>query len=191
MTKLDAVNEMLEACGEPPVTALETGEATDAGEAERILDRETTRVLERGWACNTLLEKEYTPSGGAITLTDVLTFWPMEYETRQLSMRNGALYNNTDDTATFTDSVKLNVIKTITFTYLPNMLARYIVAEAAIRFQRYLKMGTVDDAILSQHRDWAKARALKEDQDQRRENVHDSTDGVRVRGYRQRGAWYA
>ena len=49
---LEAVNEMLEAIGEPNVTTYTTGDGSDAAEAEYILLRETKRILERGWACN-------------------------------------------------------------------------------------------------------------------------------------------
>lgn len=78
MTKLDAVNEMLEALGEPPVSALETGLATDAGEAETILDRTSKRIQAQGWVQNTNAREKVTltqsdvkigATGGAGTFT--------------------------------------------------------------------------------------------------------------------------
>lgn len=53
MTKLEAVNEVLQAVGEGPVEELDTGGDTVIADAERILDQESRRVQSRGWAANT------------------------------------------------------------------------------------------------------------------------------------------
>jgi len=74
MITLEAVNEMLEAIGEPPVTTYTIGDGSDAAEAATILARETKRVLEKGWACNTdvdiaipLPDRRFTFSAAAPT----------------------------------------------------------------------------------------------------------------------------
>ena len=53
MTTLEAVNRILAAIGEPPVTALDTGGTTEQAEAETFLDRSRREVLSVGWYCNT------------------------------------------------------------------------------------------------------------------------------------------
>lgn len=50
MTILEAVNEMLEWIGQPPVTAITAG--TDEYEAQTTLTRKTRDVLKRGWFVN-------------------------------------------------------------------------------------------------------------------------------------------
>ncbi len=52
MTKLEAVNEVLEALGEPPVTALDTSGTSLEAQAENTLDRIVTRIQKRPWAIN-------------------------------------------------------------------------------------------------------------------------------------------
>jgi len=52
-SRLDAVNEILEALGEPPVDMLDTGGSSIVAEAETVLDRETRRIQKRGWYVNT------------------------------------------------------------------------------------------------------------------------------------------
>lgn len=76
MTKLEAINEMLEWIGQPPVTALDTGGTTDEAEAENTLDRISQKVQQRGWYWNTELDVDYfvadvkiAVSGGAGTFT--------------------------------------------------------------------------------------------------------------------------
>lgn len=52
MTTLEAVNEILEALGEPPVSALDTGGSSIEGEAETMLNRVNRRVQQGGWVWN-------------------------------------------------------------------------------------------------------------------------------------------
>lgn len=65
MTTLEAVNELLQATGQPAVSATTaTGtfptktydNATDQGEAELYLDRECKKILNKGWYQNTVTE---------------------------------------------------------------------------------------------------------------------------------------
>ncbi len=53
MTKLEAINEMLEAIGEYPVSALDTGGDTIEAMAENTLDRYDQRIQANGWHENT------------------------------------------------------------------------------------------------------------------------------------------
>jgi hypothetical protein len=76
VTTLEAVNEMLEAIQQPPVTALDTGGNSDEGEAESILDRESRRIQQRGWYANTedntafgVPDTKIAVSGGAGTFS--------------------------------------------------------------------------------------------------------------------------
>lgn len=79
MLKLDAVNICIKALGDPAVSALQTGQATDAGEAETYLDDQLKIVLRNGGhgtACNVREEilfelptQTITASGGSGTFT--------------------------------------------------------------------------------------------------------------------------
>lgn len=79
MLKLDAVNICIKALGDPDVTALDTGGTSDAGEAEKEIDRQLKIVLRGkgyGTAANvreeielTLPDTTVTASGGSGTFT--------------------------------------------------------------------------------------------------------------------------
>lgn len=84
MTKLEAINEMLESLGEPAASALDTGGTSIEAEAETIYDREKRRVLGRGpgfqvneytiipgWACNG--EEDIDLNFASVSLTGTIT----------------------------------------------------------------------------------------------------------------------
>lgn len=52
MTTLEAVNAILEVIGESPVSTLDTGGTSEAGEAETFLDRSRKDILALGWSFN-------------------------------------------------------------------------------------------------------------------------------------------
>ena len=71
LSMLDAVNAMLESIGMAHTSALDTGGFTEAGDAERILDREHKLVLLEGHYGNRVI-RTYTAASNKITLTNVL-----------------------------------------------------------------------------------------------------------------------
>lgn len=198
MTTLAAVNEILEAIGQPPVAALDTGGTSEEAEAETFLDRYNKRVQRSGpgiasslrltgWPSNTDPDKTFTPSSGTIAMTDVLQFQPIKASSSlKLTTRNGNLYNVEDATATFTADINLAVVELQTFTDLPERLAEYIVATASLHFQRYKKRGTTDDALLRDKLARARAEAHREAQETHPVNVVESNSIIDVKGRRSR-----
>ena len=272
LTTLQAVNEILEGIGEPPVTALDTGNTSDEAEAETFLDRFDKRVQTTGWAQNTEYDVELhfasvtltgTIAAGATTFTkgervtqttsgavgiitaaytnpntsyvicpldgsaafdgtniitgavsakvtattsDVATNTSGVIEVEQdvltiknpsdpnAVIRNGRLYdvdnddNNTGGTATFDDSVYVDLVRLVTFTELSDPLQAYIVATAAYHFQRYKKRGELDDKVLGQNMIAAKVDANRENRILlgQRANVLMTPGARRIRGNRSR-----
>lgn len=68
-TTLEAVNEILEAIGEPPVSALDTGGTSEEAEAETYLDRASERIQRMGWFANTIEDVELTFASVKLTGT--------------------------------------------------------------------------------------------------------------------------
>lgn len=115
-TQLQAVSEILEALGEPPVTSLDTGGTSLEGEAETFLDRWRRRVLADGpgvqvnesvllaggWATNT--EEDVDLNFASVSLTGTIstgTFTKGERVTQATSGAVGLIvdaYTTTDTT---------------------------------------------------------------------------------------------
>lgn len=76
MQRLDAVNRILRGLGDPPVSALDTGNNSDAGEAETFLNESDKQIQTQGWAPNyqtnitiALPDTALTATGGTGTFT--------------------------------------------------------------------------------------------------------------------------
>ena len=190
-TKLQAINEMVESLGEPPFTALDTGSATTAGDAEGILDRISERIqAERYWHFNTDDEEEFTVDGSdQVVLSSIIRIeLHPRSNTLHVSIRGDLLWNSKTQTNLFPDETTIVLLtwRLVTFTDLPLLVATYIIKAAAIRFQRYRKRGRVDDAITRQEMIQARTEAIKENTRLlgNRVNVLDNIHTEAVHGYR-------
>lgn len=141
LTKLEAVNHVLDAIGEDPVSSLSSG-LPDAEKAERALDRVSKEVQTTGWHCNT--EKSYRlapdASGKIFLSSTVLTIdtvgrsaiynvVPKEHEGKR------ALYNVVKQTFAFTTPLYCDIVFFLDFESLTPALQMYIAAKAAREFQ--------------------------------------------------------
>jgi len=259
MTTLEAVNEILSGLGQPPVTALDTGTTSEAGEAEAYLNRSTRRIQRDGWSFNrlkqitlSLPDRTVSCSGGSGTFTygevvtqttsgatgtfyyeesgkvylkvlagtfdgthaltggtsgatratttataaittakhavaaNVLTIKAWSYSTGQMVMNSGFLYDTINNTYTFSVELVVDQVVAFSFANVPEYMHEYIVADAAVQYQRYKRRGMVDDQMLIQELSAARTKARRSDQDVCPTNVLDTADADRARGYRSR-----
>lgn len=158
MTKLDAVNELLEAIGLKPVTALDTGNFSEAGDAERTLDRESRRVQMRGFYGNQIKSKAYVASGSLITpAADVIAIksaGPTQHRNFALREQSGTMraYDLDADTFTITGTIYLDITVEIPFADAPPDIQDAIVADAKQKFQRRFRANPEADQALAEER---------------------------------------
>ena len=139
-TFLEAVNTVLSAIGELPVTTYTSTGNADVEAAVAILNEVSKEVQTEGWHFNTEKDVTYTPVASQITLpTNVFWVEPSMKSSDRLTMRNGKLYNLSSQTYTFTSDIDLNQIIILDWTDLPEVARRYITVRAARIFtDRYL-----------------------------------------------------
>lgn len=140
-TRLDAVNTILTACGEQPVSAL-TNTTADVANAGTVLDEVLREVQAEGWHFNTEKDVPLTPDNGLINLPanvikcDVSVF---EYSQLDVVQRGTKLYNRADRTYTFTAPIKAEIVYALPFEELPEQARRYIATKAArIYYSRFV-----------------------------------------------------
>lgn len=141
MTRLEAVNEMLDTIGEPPVSSLSTA-LPDAKTAVRILDRVSKRVLAAGWHLNT--DTDYVmardETGRIPVAPNILRIDTGGMDkTFNVSVRvlddERFLYDKKEQSYTFPRALKCNVVWNVDFEDLTYGLQLYITSLSAREFQ--------------------------------------------------------
>lgn len=193
-TTLEAVNELLEAIGEPPATVLDTGGTSIEAEAETILNREKRRVLGQGpatlgaWHSTLLKETKFSLDGVAPGATPTFKdYIAVRWASRpylRVTVRDGVLYDMENDASLTTGTVTLDVATNPSFSDLTPRMQDLVIAEAAVAFQRAKKRGREDDAVLRDKLQKARAMAMQEDDDLSQSNMLGGSGEQQVLGNR-------
>lgn len=141
LTKLEAVNMVLDAIGESPVSSLTSG-LPDAEAAEAKLDEVRVEILSRGWHQN--IEKDVTLKRDAnqeILLSNIYLRVDSTGGDKEVNVvqrySNGKrkLFDVTKRSYTFTKDLVVDLIIDIPFEELTVELQNYIASRAARKFQ--------------------------------------------------------
>ena len=137
-TELSAVNSILGAIGQSPVTTLNY-ENPEIGFIYNILTEVNKDVQNEGWVFNVEYNVEKAPEATTkyITIpTNVLRYDLHEDSidrSKNLVRRNGRLWDTINQTYEFDNSVFLDITWLWTFEDLPSAFKRYIIARASVR----------------------------------------------------------
>lgn len=137
-TELSAINTMLAAAGESPVSSLSDSGLADVAEAKATLDEQSRLVQTAGWAFNTEYEYPLVPDTfGFITLpqntlkADADTTFT-QVDTVQRGLR---FYDRKNHTYVFTESLKGTIVFLLPFDELPQSARQYVTIKAARTYQ--------------------------------------------------------
>jgi hypothetical protein len=136
-TKLDAVNTMLSAIGEAPVSSLSSG-LIEAEIAETILNTVDREVQSMGWHFNTELNKSFAQdtNGQIILPADILQAdATLVANSPDLVQRGLKMYDRKNHTFNIGVNVALDVVVQLEFTDVPEVAKRYMVLRATRIFQ--------------------------------------------------------
>ena len=137
-TELSAVNSILGAIGQSPVTTL-VFDNPEVSFIYNLLRDSNVDLQNEGWHFNTERHVTYTPDsntgkiavGNDILRMDVTDGWAKrEYD---VVKRNGFLYDKYDHTDDWsdTDEILLDVVRLFTFEDLPSVFQRYVIYRAS------------------------------------------------------------
>lgn len=177
-TKLEAVNTMLSAIGEAPVTALNLG-LVEADIAETILESVSKEVQSQGYSFNRQLSVVFNPdtNNNIILPADILRADSTQ-KTGNLDLvqRGLKMFDRVNNTYTITGTVYLDIVTQLDFLDLPEVVKRYI----TIRAGRIFLDRVVGSATLHGFSEKDEARALSEIRDMEGEgqdfNIFNSFD---------------
>ena len=138
-SKLEAVNIMLSAIGESPVSSLNNPSLVDVSLAESIIDETSVDIQTQGLHCNTEVNFPLTPNvnGEIIVPTNCVRIDTTETSADiNVTQRGTRLYDKKERSYTsFTGTLKVEMVLLLDFTDLPQHVRRYITVKAARRFQ--------------------------------------------------------
>ena len=141
-SELEAVNVMLSAIGEAPVSSLDDPSLVDAALAQSILKETSVEIQTRGLHCNTEINFPLVPTVDGeiqvpsncarIDTTDVS-------KDIDVTQRGNKLYDRGERSFTsFTDKIFVDMVLLFAFEDLPQHVKRYITVKATRRFQARL-----------------------------------------------------
>lgn len=138
-TELEAVNTMLSVIGEEPVNQLDgVALVSDVALARDVLREISVDVQSKGWHFNT--EKDYPlapTSTGEIKVPRNVARLKLNQRHRwahDVTVRGERLYDRTEHTYTFDETLLAEVVVMLTFDMLPQAARRYITIKAARTF---------------------------------------------------------
>lgn len=185
LTRLDAVNRILRANGEQPVSSLVTDGTNDTSIAEDVLDETLTQfTVEFGEEVK--VELTPTSAGKIVLASNILKLDGRDTDAnRRLSRRGSYLFDIDNNTDIFTAAVKLRVVYQQDFEDLDPAFQYMIVDEAALIYQADVKGdGEVDQRL---QRRAIKSRAIaRSKMTSTRNRSWINTDDLRLNVYRVR-----
>ena len=140
-TELSAVNAILGAIGQSPVTSIDKTNP-EIGFIYNILRDSNVDLQAEGWHFNTEKHVTYTPDsttgkiaiGADILRMDTTDGWTDR--THDVVKRNGYLYDkqsHSDDFSGHSGGINLDITKLLSYEDLPEVFKRYIIHKASVR----------------------------------------------------------
>jgi hypothetical protein len=138
MLVIDALNDMLSAIGESPLDPTDPDYTSHPlyESALRVLNKANALVQSKGWWFNTY-KATLTPVANAIALSSsILSIEVLNTygDMRDYTIRSGALFDLTNNTATITSPITAYIRLLVPFESLPATAAEYVAARATTRF---------------------------------------------------------
>ena len=133
-TELSAVNSILGAIGQSPISSL-TFENPEVAFIFNLLRDSNVDVQSEGWHFNTENHVEFTPVNDVITIADNILKLDVsdDWSSREYDVinKNGKLYDKLDHTQTWTEAIDLDVVYLYEFENIPVVFRRYITYRAS------------------------------------------------------------
>jgi hypothetical protein len=161
--ELPAVNQILQSCGQAPVTTLDQTNP-DVAIAYSTLTQVSQEVQAEGWSFNLELDYEFTPDTNNEILipNNILQIDPApEYFELDVVRRNGKLYDKVKHSYTFTDVLKCDVKWLFDWIDIPKPIQDYILARAATIVSSRIVGDTTQFQMLGQKEAYNRAMALE------------------------------
>ena len=163
--ELPAVNQILQSCGQAPVTTLDQTNP-DVAIAYQTLLEVSREVQAEGWSFNKEYHYELTPdNNNEIRIPNNMLQVDLSHNAANMDKdvirRNGKLYDKANHTYTFTGKVECDITWLFDWVDLPTPIADFITARAASVVSSRIVGDGNQYAILQQKEAFTRAMALE------------------------------
>ena len=163
-TKLSAVNSILGAIGQSPISSL-TFENPEVAFIFNLLRDSNVEVQSEGLHFNTENHVEFTPVDDVITIADNILKLDVsdDWSSREYDVinKNGKLYDKLDHTDKWTEEIDLDVVYLYEFEKIPLVFRRYITYRASRMAATQLVANPELVKLLSQQEALARAACME------------------------------
>jgi hypothetical protein len=153
--ELAAVNDMLAAIGESPVSSLEGDPNADVANCRRILNQVNREIQSKGWTFNIEEAASLLPNAISGLIPYLPSYLRMTTSggTAYIN-RAGFVYDRTTKTDIFTDPIEVDLIRLKQYSEMPECFRSYIVTKASRRFNiRFFGAGEIEGSLQEQESD--------------------------------------
>lgn len=153
--ELAAINDMLAAIGESPVSSLEGDANADVANCRRILNQVNREIQSRGWTFNIEEGATLTPDAFSKLIEYMSDYLRITTSggTNYIN-RGGYVYDRSTGSDTFDDPITVDLIRLKSFGEMPECFRSYIVAKASRRFNiRFFGAGEVEGSLQEQEKE--------------------------------------
>ncbi|WOL25660.1 hypothetical protein [Pectobacterium phage PcaP1EGY] len=165
--ELSAVNDILAAIGEPPVSTLEGDSNADVSNARRILNKINRQVQSKGWTFNIEEDVQIQPDVFSQLIpysSDYLLMMTNGGASTYVN-RGGYVYDRNNKTDKFTNAITVNLIRLRSYDDMPECFRYYIVTKAARQFNSRFFGAPEVEATLSEEEEEARQACFEYEMD--------------------------
>lgn len=179
-TKLEAVNSMLGHIGESPVNSISDTNAlpVSAATAISVLDEISREVQTEGWHFNTEIDVILPVNNNAISVPDDVIQIDAKDKSVDIVQRGSTLFDRKSNSSTFSNDLKVNLVRLLDFTSLPETARRYITLRASRVFQGRMVGSRELEALIARDEFVARSRLEESDYGSSDRTIFDNFDAA-------------
>ncbi|QDP58035.1 MAG: putative tail tubular protein [Prokaryotic dsDNA virus sp.] len=177
-SQLESVNAMLGHIGESPVSTLTGSLPVSATTALSTLNEVSKEIQTEGWHFNSEKDVTLSPVAGTITVPTNAVQVDADDKRVDVVQRGSVLFDRANNTSTFTESIKVNLIRLLDWDDLPEEARRYITLRASRIFQGRVVGSRELEALIARDEYQARSRLEESDYGSSDRTIFDNFDAA-------------